>query len=162
MLIWAFEGDDAECIRHGIPTFLDELTSMIELAQTNSEAHDALCVFAAYCIELGSQLDVSLKAWLVQLLRGEIVRPKPKKGPFQFKNLNRDKCLILHLSFIEMTGAKITENDGTFVGQSACHSVNEALSGRVDVPSPKTLMKIWSNRSQNADLYKRYALFFLR
>jgi hypothetical protein len=162
MLIWAFEGDDAECIRHGIPTFLDELTSMIELAQTNSEAHDALCVFAAYCIELGSQLDVSLKAWLVQLLRGEIVRPKPKKGPFQFKNLNRDKCLILHLSCIERTGAKITENDGTFVGQSACHSVNEALSGRVDVPSPKTLMKIWSNRSQNADLYKRYALFFLR
>lgn len=131
------------------PSSAHTLESVIDESQTDADVWDALSYAVSEIVRDGLPIEPTSRDWASEVIGGRRTRPKVRSGPHPLKHSARDLMVVYFLSELTRFRAPISENEATFRGQSACHAISEALSGYYTVPSPKTLMNIWSNRSQN-------------
>lgn len=125
------------------------LESISEESLVDADVWDGFSTAVSEIIRDNLPLLPASRLWASEVVSGERNRPKVKPGPHSLKHDARDTSVVSFLFELEQVGIQITENEATKNGKSACHAISEGLSGYYTVPSPKSLMNIWSSRSQN-------------
>ncbi|MEZ5720929.1 MAG: hypothetical protein R3D59_04155 [Paracoccaceae bacterium] len=122
--------------------------AFVEAAKVDRFHFDALKRATAWLIGEGIPLDANIAWWVRDYMLDRTEPPPRKRGPDEFKNRQRDFHIVWFLRQIEVLNGRITENDATATGETACDAVVEAWGGKYDVPEAKRLMNIWSERER--------------
>ncbi|MBV7410325.1 hypothetical protein [Maritimibacter sp. DP1N21-5] len=120
---------------------------LVEAALEDRFWFDALRYAIATLIENDIPLCEQFAFFIADVLQDKVEIPSKRRGPDPFPIRERDFWIIQFLKDIEKLGGRITENEATFTENTACHAILEAWEGTPDLPTAKTLMNIWSRRS---------------
>ncbi|MBM1634385.1 hypothetical protein [Sulfitobacter mediterraneus] len=144
---------------HGIEPYFSEetedwsthhtLAEILKESLSDPDVWDALSAVVSEIVRDNLPLLPETREWASGTIAGTISRPAVGRGPHPLKYSARNSMVVFFLSHLEKYGVPITENEATHKNQSACDAISEGLGNHFAVPSPKTLMNIWSNRSQN-------------
>ena len=106
------------------------------LKQTESSAKhfDALCIFAASCIDRGELMPFELRLFVSAILKNEVTRPSQRGSPPIHPA--RDKLLYaLLLDIVERFSIPATRGRNEPERVSACDILSEAMSNRARLPT---------------------------
>jgi hypothetical protein len=126
-----------------------ELQGFIDESEIDPDYWDGIADAVSFLLTNRTPLLQPVIDWTSAAIVGLWTRPKETSGPHPLKHSPRDIMVTYFLNQMDKLGVPITENEATKMGESACHAISVGLAGHYTVPSAKTLMNIWSRRSQN-------------